>query len=201
MSERLDDDLPQVDQLETLKARADQMGLSYHPNIGAEKLRERIAAALASDGPLTSEEEETHNTPQATSEAKTKAPVFKETDIQRRLRMKREAQKLVRIRVACMNPAKKEWEGEIFTVGNSVVGSHTKYVPFNVDEGWHVPHIIYKHMKERKCQVFFDRRTKDGDRVREGKLISEFNIEVLPPLTPEELKELARRQAAARSIE
>ena len=111
-----------------------------------------------------------------------------------------EATKLVRIRVTCMNPAKKEWEGEIITVGNAGVGTYKKYIPFNADEGWHVPNIIYQALQERQCQVFVSSKTKNGVTIRQGKLIKEFAIEVLPPLTEEELKDLAQRQAMAKSI-
>ena len=75
-----------------------------------------------------------------------------------------------------------------------------KYVPFNADDGWHVPNIIYETMKERQCQVFTSSKTKNGVTMRQGKLIKEFAIEVLPPLTEEELKDLAQRQALAQSI-
>jgi hypothetical protein len=197
MNEDLNDDLPQVDELTTLKARADQMGVSYHPSIGVEKLREKIAAALASDGPVVDDEVE--------DETPTPAPAVnkpvEETIQQKRARLKREAEKLVRIRVTCMNPAKREWEGEIFTAGNSLVGTHKKYVPFNTDDGWHVPHIIYKQIVNRKCQIFVSRKTKEGRVEREGKLINEFAVEVLPQLTEKELKELSRRQAMARSVD
>ena len=100
-----------------------------------------------------------------------------------------------------MNPAKKEWEGEIFTVGNAVVGSVKKYVPFNADEGWHVPYIIYEALRERQCQIFVSSKTKNGVTMRQGKMIKEYAIEVLPPLTEEELKDLAQRQAMAKSID
>lgn len=109
----------------------------------------------------------------------------------------KEATKLVRIRVTCMNPAKKEWEGEIFTVGNSVIGTHKRFVPFNADEGWHVPQIMLDMIKNRECQVFITEKSKHGVSVRRGKLIKEFAVEVLPPLTEEELKDLAQRQAMA----
>ena len=76
-----------------------------------------------------------------------------------------------------------------------------KYVPFNADEGWHVPTIIYKQLVNRECQVFTTVRDARGNASRKGKLIKEFAIEVLPQLTPDELQELARRQAMAKSID
>ena len=173
----IDTDLPVVDELTALKARADMMGVKYHPSISLEKLKEKITAHLNAE------------------EVKTEAAP--EMD---RAALQRSASELVRIRVTCMNPAKKEWEGEIFTVGNSVVGTFKKYVPFNADEGWHVPRIIYEQLKERECQVFTTVRDARGNSTRKGKLIKEFAIEVLPNLTEEEIKELAQRQAMAKSV-
>ena len=76
-----------------------------------------------------------------------------------------------------------------------------KFVPFNADDGWHVPYVIYQQLKERQCQIFQTATDARGNKVRKGKLIKEFAIEVLPPLTKEELEELARRQAMAKAID
>ena len=186
MNEELNEVLEQ-DELSVLKARADLLGISYHPSIGVEKLRDKLNTAIEG------ETKETKNEGTGIG-----APV--ESEAQKRLRLQAEATKLVRIRVTCMNPAKKEWEGEIITVGNAGVGTLKKYIPFNADEGWHVPNIMYEALKERMCQVFVSTKTKNGVTMRQGKLIKEFAIEVLPPLTEEELKDLAQRQAMAKSI-
>lgn len=175
-------------ELEALKARADLLGVTYHPSIGVEKLREKIAAALAD---------------QPAKAPKTEAPVVaaEETENQKRARLKRNANELIRVRITCMNPTKKEWEGELFTAGNTVVGSFTKFVPFNVDEGWHVPRIILNQIQERQCQIFYTVTDNRGNKSRKGKLIKEFAVEIMPALTPEELKDLAQRQAMAKSID
>ena len=178
------------DELDALKARANLLGVKFHPSISLEKLREKVNAAVTSDGAATSEEE-----------AKDPAEPKQETIGEKRKRLKTEALKLVRIRLTCLNPAKKEWEGEIITVGNSLIGSVKKFVPFNADDGWHVPHVIYQQLKERQCQVFYTATDARGNKVRKDKLIKEFAIEVLPPLTKEELDELARRQAMAKAID
>lgn len=177
------------DELAALKSRADMMGISYHPSIGLEKLREKVNAAI--EGKADETKQETAVAVSASGE----------TEGQRNARLKKEASKLVRIRVSCMNPAKKEWEGEIFSIGNAVVGSFTKYVPFNTEDGWHVPHMMYQMIKDRECQVFYTVTDSRGNKTRKGKLIKEFNVEVLPPLTPEELHDLAQRQAMAKSID
>lgn len=191
----LNDELEIPDELTTLKARADKMGLSYHPSIGLEKLRAKIAAALEGKTDESGDEE---NAPANSQVAA--APVA-ETENQRRLRKKREAGELVRIRVTCMNPNKRDWDGEIFSAGNSTVGTFKKYVPFNADEGWYVPRIIYNMIVQRMCQVFVVKKTARGVSIKEGKQIREFAVEVLPNLTEEELHDLAQRQAMAKSID
>lgn len=191
MSDLDTDDLPVQDELTTLKARADMLGVSYHPSIGVEKLRDKIAAALASDESAKKAEE---------AQPETVTAVTEETAGQKRARLRREANELIRVRITCMNPAKREWDGEIFTVGNAAVGSIKKYVPFNAEEGWHIPRIMYEQIVSRQCQIFVSSKSKHGVTVRQGKLIREFAVEVLPPLTQDELDELARRQAMAQSI-
>lgn len=193
----MDNEVLTQDPLAAMKARADMLGVKYHPSISLEKLREKVNAALADqESPVDDDDDAPAEAPTAP------APVVRqETEGERRKRKKLEAAELIRIRVTCMNPAKKEWDGEIFTAGNSVVGSFTKYVPFNADEGWHVPRIIYKQMLQRQCQVFTTVTDHRGNKSRKGKLIKEFAIEVLPQLTKEELEELARRQAMAKSID
>ena len=182
------------DELTTLKARADMLGISYHPSIGVEKLKAKIEAKL---GNTTEGTDDSEN-----EDPPVKAPdVSEETEGQKRQRLRRQAAELVRIRVTCMNPAKREWEGEIITAGNSAVGTFKKYVPFNADEGWHVPRIIYNQLVQRECQVFTSVRDGRGNTVKKGKLIKEFAIEVLPQLTQKELDELARRQAMAKAID
>ena len=183
-----EDEVVVQDELDALKARANLLGVKFHPSISLEKLREKVNAAVTSEG----EADEVSNSP---SETKV------ETIGEKRKRLKAEALKLIRIRLTCLNPAKKEWEGEIITVGNSLIGSVKKFVPFNADDGWHVPYVIYQQLKERQCQVFYTATDARGNKVRKGKLIKEFAIEVLPPLTKEELDELARRQAMAKAID
>lgn len=179
-----DNDLPQVSELDALKKRADLMKLKYHPSISVEKLRAKIEAALNDEPDPDAEQPKLE---------KADAP----TAGQLRKAAQAEALKLVRVNITCMNPAKREWEGEIFTVGNDLVGTIKKYVPFNTSDGWHVPAILLQMIRERECQIFVTERTRNGVSVRTGRQIKEFAIDVLPPLTEKELAELARRQALA----
>lgn len=179
-----------AEQLVAMKARADLLGVKYHPSISLEKLTEKVTAALAAEA----------NTSSGAADPEPEAPAEK-TEGQIALELLQDATKLVRIRVTCMNPAKKDWEGEIFSVGNSVVGTHKKYVPFNVDVGYHVPNIIYQHMLGRECQIFVNGKDSKGNARVTGKVVKEFAIEVLDSLTEDELAELARRQAMAQSVD
>jgi len=197
-------------ELEELKTRADQMGLKYHPSIGLDKLREKVNAHLSA----TSDEPEETNTPVTVSEqtaitgTNTTEPLKEaeppqqelqpkvETDQERRIRLKKEANTLVRVRVTCMNPAKREWDGEIFTVANSVVGTIKKMVPF--DTIWHVPQFILNHIESSQYQTFYKfRDPRTGQETRRGKLVKEFAIERLPELSEAQLHDLAQRQAMA----
>lgn len=172
-----------VDELETLKARAKQLGIKHHPSIGVDALRDKVNAALASETD-TSEEELVENT--AAAPTKTKAQILKAK--------KAEANKLIRVRITCMNPAKKDWEGEIFTGGNSVVGTTRKMVPFETE--WHVPQVLLNVIENRKYQSFYKVKTPKGE-ITKNKLVKEFSVDRLQPLTKGELKDLAQRQAMA----
>jgi hypothetical protein len=169
------------DELTVLKARADRMGMSYHPSIGLDKLKEKITEALSKQKPQTVQE--------------VNVVSAEETENQRKVRKKREATKLVRVRITCMNPNKREWPSEVFTVSNSVVPKQERCVPFGVE--WHVPQIMLNMIQQRQCQVFYSVRDKWGNNFRQGKLIKEFAVEILPDLTREEIKDLAQRQAMA----
>ena len=185
MSDMNEETSEMPDELTTLKARADLMGISYHPSIGVEKLREKV------NGAITSKEEPPEPV----------AVPLVESEAMLRSRLRSEALDLVRVRVACMNPNKKEWEGELLTVGSSTTGTISKFVPFNNEEGWHIPRMLYNFMLERQCPVYVTVKDSRGNAVRKSKLIKEYVLEVLPPLTSVEMQELAQRQAMAKSID
>ena len=181
-------DEPQLDELTLLKQRAQTLGIKFHPSIGLESLRSKVSAALTGEDAEEAAEEPVPEAPAA------------ESRIQMRNRLRKEASALVRVRVTCMNPNKKEWKGEIFTASNSVVGTFRKYVQFNTEDGWHVPQIILNMIKARQFQTFYTIKNERGVAVRKGKLVPEFAVEILPPLTEKELLELSRRQALAGGV-
>ncbi|QPL10929.1 hypothetical protein PP754_gp088 [Pectobacterium phage Possum] len=179
-----DDDLPQQDERAALEARARILNINFHTNISTDKLRERVNAAIQGTAP----------------EAETERPAKGESDVARRSRLKKEASKLVRIRIHCNDPAKKDWPGEYITVGNNAVGTYRKYVPYNQDEPTHIPQIMFNALREKRVQVFATKKGKNGIPIREAKSIAAYSIEVLQPLTQEELDELARSQVARNAL-
>lgn len=210
MSEQNEAQALAAEELEALKEKAKLLGVQHHPSIGAEALAKKIkehqdAAAAAANAaqapaPVATGTVTAVNSPASSSNAgdgQTGGTAPAETQAQLVARIKADAEKLIRVRVTCMNPAKKEWHGEIFTVSNRAVGTLKKFVPFNADDGWHVPKMILDVIRARECQVFVTTKSKNGISVRKGRLIKEFAIEVMDQLTKEELADLARVQAMA----
>ena len=184
-------------ELETLKQRALILGISHHPSIGAAKLKEKIIEAMKETIPVDEGSYAEEPVPAAAGAPRKKSP---ESRLQRDTRLRREAGKLVRVVVTCMNPQKREWEGEIFTASNSIV-SMKKFIPFNNEEGWHIPQFILNIIEERKCQIWVNKKNERGQTTKVSKMIKEFQVTNLTPLTLAEIKELAKEQALGRTIE
>ena len=176
---------PVVDQLAMLKTKADTLGITYSPNIGVDALREKINAKMNGE-PEKKEEAKASETPRE----KTKMELRQEAFL--------EATRLVRCRITCMNPSKADLPGEIFTVSNNVVGSIKRYIPYGEQvDGWHVENMLLDMLKEKQFQQLRTKKGANGQILPETKWVREYAIEELPPLTPEELKVLANKQAAA----
>lgn len=175
-------------ELASLKARADLAGVKYHPNIGIDALREKLNAKLGyTDEFDSSKAEDSVVTP-----PKSLQQYLQETELA-----------LVRIRVSCNNPSKKDLQGEWFTVDNRYIGTIRKFVPFGeaMDRGYHVPKCIYTVLKEREYLRVTTRKDNKGNTVMDSRYVPEYSIEVLPPLTEQELKDLAKLQLATGSVD
>ena len=178
MSENTEQNLNNAEaaaEMEALKAQADALGIKYKSNITAKTLSERIAEATAET------EKEAEEAPLDVNAV--------------RLQKKQEQTRLRRVRITCMNPAKREREGDVIKCGNDLVGSLTRYVPFNVE--WHVPQMMLNVMKAKVFPQFYTVKLKEGGNTRKHRLVPEYAIEILPELSEAELKALAQRQAMA----
>ena len=170
---------PEVSELDALKQLADNMGISYHNNIGVDKLKLKI-------------EEARENTPSVAKDN----PATKQ---HRYDAIRKDALKLVRVIVVCMNPNRKEWTSEYFGVSNRAVGTVKRLVPFGVE--WHVPQILVDMIKARKFRTSVEKPDGKGGKIRENRILNEFSVQILDPLTKEELEALAKEQAARGSID
>ena len=185
-----------LDEKALLMQRARLMGIKFSNNIGVEALRAKIAAQMEAGEPAKTEPEV--EVPPAIAEARLVTPEM--TKAQIRQKMLAEQMKLVRLRITCLDPKKKDLPGEIFTVANKFIGTVRKFVPFGevTENGYHVPYCIYTMLRNRKFLNIRTRKSKNGSEQVETSYVPEFALEVLPQLTPKELKELAIRQAAAK---
>lgn len=203
-------DTPELEQTEMaiLKKRADVLGVKYSNNIGIDTLRERVRAAMEGEDAPTEdepEEEEVQDVAPPVNPLEDAKPDYsKMSPAQRKMAIRRDLRKsslaLVRVRITNLNPAKKNIPGEILTVANNILGTVRRYIPFGeqTEDGWHVEQILLDMMRERKfLQIKQKRDKRTGVMITSTDYVREFAIEVLEPLTQEELDRLARTQAAA----
>lgn len=186
---------------ESLEARATTLGITFHPNIKNETLAERIAEKLKEM--KAAEEAEA----QAKVEAGGAVAAAEENEVTRRNKERKEQlmamTRLVRVKITCHDPSKQDIPGEVFTVGNGLVGSLRKFIPYNTDDnGYHMPYFMYLELKERT----FTRLSTEVHPVTKQESVKRrhvkmFALELLPQLDEKEIGELAKAQAAAGIIE
>lgn len=189
------ENLSPIDELEMLKERARLMGIPFSGKIGVDALKKKIQDRL--DGKASAGDAEGGDDVEGEVKAevkKTKAQIEQET----RDRVWAESMALVRCRIYNLNPQKRDIHGEIITVANKYLGTVRKFIPFGeaTDNGYHIPKVIYEDLKSRQFQQITTKQ-KNGKIEVGSRMVPEYNIEVLPPLTKEELDELAIKQAAA----
>ena len=197
----------QPTELQLLKQRADAMGITYSNNIGVDALKKKINDKMEGTevNEVTKPQDSQPNPLAQTSEKEVQgndnvaAQPQEAKPVSLRDHLLKDAMKLVRIRISCMDPKKADLPGEFFTVANEYIGTVRKYVPFGeaTDAGYHVPNCIYEMLKERQfLQITTKRHPVTGQIEVKNRYMKEFAIEVLPQLTPEELADLAADQRA-----
>lgn len=173
------------EEFDLLKSRANKLGIKFSPNIGLDTLREKVNEKLSAN---KKEEQENlkDNSPAAI-----------------RKRLYKEQMRLIRCRITNLNPAKKDLKGEIFTVANEYLGTIKKFVPYDeAGNAYHLPFILFNELKNKKFvqrQLITDPKTKEQRII--SKWVPEFNLEVLEPLTKEQLAKLASSQRAHNAID
>ena len=173
-------------------------GVTMHFNSKREKLEE---ALMASDDVDVAVAEAPSNKIRITEEELV-ANDFKVNGVELEGMRNLHALKLQRVIVRSNDPLKRESAGEIFTVGNKTINDGKavkKYIPFNNEDGWHIPNILLDHLKAAECQIFA-KVTRNGQEFMEPKNIKAFNVEILPPLTEEERQALEIKQKSTGSV-
>jgi hypothetical protein len=175
-------------QLIQARGQADQLGVKYHHNAKQETITQLIDDHLSALNEAAAER----------LAEKVDDSIHPLTAIEYQKKTQKEARRhvgsLVRVRVQCHNPTKKSWAGEILSVGSAKLGTFKKYVPFDAEEGYHIPKIIYEMMKEKKCTIFLQVKDRFGNMISKGRQRNEYTIELLEPLTLSERDELRRKQ-------
>lgn len=217
MTDNVDKDILEAD-LDAARAEATRLGVTYTKNMKAETIRKKIQEKLSeSDIEEEDLEEVAATTVPTTNLTYATAPRLPngELDLAKlpKLPVKRgnvtkldytpiakdiirkDLTRLVRVKITCFNPAKKEWKGEVFSFVNAVVGTVKKFVPYNCEaaDSYHVPYCIYLMMKQKEFQAFSGKKV-NGVEVKTPRQVREFALEVLPQLTKAELDALAKKQ-------
>ena len=170
-------------ELDILKAQADRMGISYKANISLTTLKAKIQ--LVQDGEsLDPEASRVDNTAQEDKAAE----------------VYQEAMKLVRVQITPLDTNKAtNYDCDFFTAGNSVVGNVTRNIPFG--RPWHVEQILVNAIKEKTYQQFTTKKNAQGADVVTKRNVPAYSVVELPPLTEQELEDLADLQARTNALE
>ena len=168
--------MAELTERDTLKQRADLMGKTYKGNISTDDLRELVNSEL-----------------KPVADAKL-------TEVQKRIKMRKDASALHRVIVVPNDPDKRELPGEMIDAGNAFVSDQRVYVPYRNTNGWHVPKIVLNYLQERECQIFVNKQV-NGRTYRIAETIPAYNVTILPPLTQGELDDLALVQTSTGRLE
>lgn len=206
-------------ELDLLKQRAKVMGVQHSPNIGVEALKKKIEAKLEGENPSDPVMAATvaagaAPAPAVKADKITPAIALAMTDEEVRAlsptkmkqalrhRIHAEEMKLVRCQIYNNNPSKSDLGGEIISVGNKYLGNVKKFIPFGeaTEPGYHIPNILYKNLLRRKYQQVKSVKQNDGTEKVSTRMVPEYTVVVLDPLTEDELKELALKQSAAERV-
>ena len=171
--------------LEQTRARAKELGVSFHPAQKAETIQQNIDKFL-------SESQTIENA----------APKPKEeTPEQAEARHLKEATALIPITVTSMDPSDAEITGVLVSVGNRKLGQITKAIPFGYK--WYMPKILVQHMEAQMfCRSAMVPTGVPGTPERlNTQWLKKYAIQYHPMPTPEEHAELAKLQLQGNELE
>lgn len=177
-----------------LHAELETRGMKAHHKTGTEKLKETLKTALLGNS----------QTPSADDDTEEEIPKEQVTELtpeqhEKKLTKEQRAMRLVRIVVTPNDNLMSTYPGLIFTVGSSAINGGRmikKYVPFNNEDGWHVPQIICEQIQNAEMQKFKSVKMPNGEKQLQAYIAKKFNVQILDPLTKPELEALAAAQTS-----
>jgi hypothetical protein len=185
-----------------MKEKAKTLGLEFNGNIKNDDLAELIAQAEGNteateavevDAELIEAakqaEEQLEKIITKVEDKSVPKPSGKKTPGQIKAEARRAAEKKSRCIVTPMDKDKAELKGEIISCGNSMTGFIKEYVPFGKE--WHLRSIVIDTLKDKKMLSTRDRHTPKGV-VKENIEIVQYNVQILPDLTQEELDRVVK---------
>lgn len=211
--------------IDALRKLAKDMKISFSGNTGLETLREKILTALKAFTESNPETQEEFDEPDLSADEDfdlaeiqiTRAPPKKPEmnllklnpeDIEdlglRRQAIRAQALRLVRVRVQNLDPADSVLDAALITLQNKYTGKVSKLVPFGEgsENGYHMPYMMYEHLKQWKFPLRKEQKGgRFGVKTYKTVMVNKFSVELLEPLTVEELRQLANHQRAAHTID
>lgn len=172
------EELQQENVRDYYKDQARILGLTYRQNIPTSDLKTLVEETLLERSKIKEQ-------PTTAGVSKLSKSVVE---------MQQAATSLVRCTIDCLDPNKKEWQSMLFTVANDNV-MVKRLVPVN-GVVWHVERILLDYLKG-KTYMHYPTKYVNGRAVADmdrGKKLPMFKIVELPPLTEQELKDLAEQQ-------
>lgn len=176
----------EVDELTMLKQQAKTLGIEHSNNIGIDTLREKIKKVLESSLDSIPEVKENDSITKKIAKKSFRQAMFDEE------------MKLIRCKITNLNPQKKNSPGEIFTFANGFLGTVRKFIPYGdvTEVGYHIPNCIFKQLQERKYLQIRVLKVNGREEIKTD-WVREFSLEIMPPLTSEEITQLANAQIAS----
>ena len=168
-------------------------GVTLHHKTGTKKLASTLAEVRTKEYKEDPKKSDLTGPSEAAKAAKAKHLATMQTP-------EKLAMKLTRVVVTPNDPAMVNYPGLIFSVGATGLNNGRmvkKFVPFNNEEGWHVPQIILNQIENGQMQKFKTVVRPNGEKVLEPYLTKKFNVRILDPLTPEVLKRVAAANKVA----
>ena len=178
---------------EEIRQELTDNGVTLHHKTGTKKLASTLAQVR------TKEYKEDPKTPDLTGPSEA-AKAAKAKHLAAMQTPEKLAMKLIRVVVTPNDPAMVNYPGLIFSVGATGLNNGRmvkKFVPFNNEEGWHVPQIIFNQIENGQMQKFRTVTRANGEKVLEPYLTKKFNVRILDPLTREELEQVAAANKVA----